>query len=84
MQVLGAIFPGRLTSRFGDITWPARSPDLPIPDHILCGYVKSKVYETRPANIDNPKQRIRDCIQGIFKEMLQRVVIAFPSTVGVH
>lgn len=62
----------------------SRSPDLPIPDHILCSYVKSKVYETRPANIDNPKQRIRDCIQGIFKEMLQRVVIAFPSTVGVH
>ena len=37
------------------------------------------VYEIRPANIDNPKQRIRECIQGIFKKMLQRVVIAFPS-----
>jgi len=79
MQVLRAMFPGRLISHFGDITWPARSPALPIPDHILCGYVKSKVYETRLANIDNPEQRIRECTQGIFKEMLQRVVIAFPS-----
>jgi len=79
VQVLRAIFPDTLTYRFRNFTWPARSPDLPIPDHILCGYVKSKVYETRPANIDNSKQRIRECIQGVFKEMLQCVVIAFPS-----
>jgi hypothetical protein len=73
------MFPGRLISRFGDITWPARSPDLPIPDHNLCGDVKSKVYGTSPVNIDNPKQSIRACVQGIFKEILQRVVTHFQS-----
>ena len=41
--------------------------------------MNNPVYVTRPANIDNPKQRIRERIQGIFKKMLQRVVIAFPS-----
>ena len=79
MTVLRTMFPGRLISRFGDITWPARSPDLAVPDYFLWGYVKSKVYETRPANIDDLKQRIRECTQGIPKEMLQRVMTAFPS-----
>jgi len=57
---------------------PARSPDLAVPDYFLWGYEKSKVYETRPANIENLKQRIVDCIQGIRKEMLQSVMTAFP------
>jgi hypothetical protein len=77
MLVFRAIFPDRLISRFGDITRPARSPDLPIPDHILCGYVKSKVY-VLPILITQTNV-FGKCIQGIFKEMLQRVVIAFPS-----
>jgi hypothetical protein len=39
------LFPGRLISRFGDITWPAPSPDIPVPAYFLWGYVKNKVYE---------------------------------------
>jgi len=53
---------GRLISRFRDITWPARSPGLLVPDCVLRGYVKSKVYETRPANITDLKQQILECI----------------------
>ena len=79
MQVLRIEFPGRLAYRSGKITWPARSPDLAVADHFLWGYVKSKVYETRPANIADLKQRVLECIQGIPKEMLQRVTTAFPS-----
>jgi hypothetical protein len=39
----------------------------------------SKVYETRPANIAELQQKILECIQEIPKEMLQRVMTAFPS-----
>jgi hypothetical protein len=51
MQVHRTMFPGRLVTRFGDITWLARSRDLVVPDYFIWGYVRSKVYETRPANI---------------------------------
>jgi len=57
----------------------ARSPDIAVPDYFLWGYDKSKAYETRPANIDDLKHRILECIQRSPKEMLQRVITAFPS-----
>ena len=51
MPVLRTVFPGRLISRFAHIMWPsALSPDLAVPDYFLWGYVKSRIYETRPAN----------------------------------
>jgi hypothetical protein len=62
MQILRTMFPGRLTSRYVDITWPACSPDLAVPGFFLWGYVNSTVYETYPANIDYLKQRILKCI----------------------
>jgi hypothetical protein len=58
---------------------PTHSPDLAVPDYFLCGYVKSKVYETRPANTDDLKEQILECIQGIPKEMLQCVMTVFAS-----
>ena len=36
-----------------------RSLSLAVQDYLLCGYVQSSAYETRPANIDDVKQRIR-------------------------
>jgi hypothetical protein len=56
LAVLREMFPGRLISRFGDINWPAHSPDLSAPDYFLWGYIKSKVHKTRPANSDDLKQ----------------------------
>jgi len=53
MQVLRTMFPGRLISRFEYMTWPARSPDYAVPHYFLWGCVKSKVYESRPVNIDD-------------------------------
>jgi hypothetical protein len=52
---------------------------LGVPARLICPYKtaslgatsKSKVYETRPANIDDPQQRIRVCISGLLKEMVQ-------------
>jgi len=51
-----------------------RSISLAVRDYLLCGYVQSGAYETRPANIDGVKQRIR-----FPKEMLQRAATSFPS-----
>jgi hypothetical protein len=49
------------------------SHNLAVQGYLLCGYVKSKIYETRPVNISDLKQRIR-----IPKEMIQRVMTRFP------
>ena len=58
--------------------WTTRSPDLAVPNYFLWGYIKSKVHETRPANIDDLKQQILECIEGIHKAM-PRVMTSFPS-----
>ena len=68
IRVLSTVFPGRLISRFEYITWPARSPDFAVPDYFFWGCVKSKVYESRPVNIDDVKQRT------LFKVYLERVL----------
>jgi hypothetical protein len=60
------MFPGRLISHFGDITLPACSPDLAVPDYFQWGYVKCEVYDTFPVNIADLKQRILECIQERF------------------
>ena len=81
MQVLRTVFPIRLISHSGDIIWPARSPDLVVPDYFPWGYVRRKmyeVYETCPANIYDLKHQILDCAQGIPKALLQCVITAFP------
>jgi hypothetical protein len=60
----------------------SRAPfDLAVADYFLWGYVKSKVYETLPANIDVLKQRIRKCVEGVPEEMLQHVMTSFSSRV---
>jgi hypothetical protein len=48
---------------------------LPLTDPAILGYfhwgcIKSKVYRACPAYIDDLKQQIGDCIQGIPKEIL--------------
>jgi len=74
MPVLRALFPGRIVSGFADIKRSARSPDVAaVPNDFHWGYVKNKVNETRPANNDDFRQRNRECIQEIPKEMPQRV-----------
>ena len=57
----------RLTELFGDrvitlnraVEWPPRSPDLTPLDFFLWGYLKSKVYQTPPENLDELELRIR-------------------------
>jgi hypothetical protein len=72
MQVLRT-FPG---SHF---SFRGRHMALPLP--WPCSNVKREVYETRPANIADLRQRILESIQRIPKKTLQRVMTAFPSPV---
>ena len=78
IQVLKTVCLSRLIFHFGYITWSTHSHELTVPDYFLWSHVKSKVYETCPANIAHFKQQILECIQGIPNEML-RVMTAFPS-----
>jgi hypothetical protein len=64
IQALSTLSPGRLITRFGNITWSARSPDHAVPDYFLWGYVGSEVYETRPAYIAYLKRRIWSLFKG--------------------
>ncbi|KAJ4430351.1 hypothetical protein ANN_22567 [Periplaneta americana] len=47
---------GRIISRFGDIAWLPRSPDLTAVDYFLWGYLKSRVYHNKPRIIIQLKQ----------------------------
>ncbi|KAL1453998.1 hypothetical protein WDU94_010295 [Cyamophila willieti] len=46
IDLLKQALPGRLISRFGDIHYSARSPDLSVLDFFLLGFLKSRVYAT--------------------------------------
>jgi hypothetical protein len=39
MDVVRSLF-RKVISRFEDTPWPARSPDITVPDFFLCGYLK--------------------------------------------
>ncbi|KAJ4434068.1 hypothetical protein ANN_16387 [Periplaneta americana] len=43
--------------------WPPRSPDLTTPDFFLWGYLKDRVYATRPQTLDDLKHNITQEIQ---------------------
>ena len=73
MNTLRAIFPNRLISRNGYIHWPPRSPDLSSCDYFLWGYLKSKVFQTRPATTQELKERIQTEIRAITPVVLRRV-----------
>ena len=77
MGILREMFPGHLISLRGDIGWPARSPDLNPYDFFLWGYLKSKVYISRPRSIEQLKDAIRQEITAISHEMARQVIDNF-------
>ena len=81
-EYLDATFPGRVIGRRGTIEWPPRSPDMSPLDYFLWGYVKSKVYATKPANLAELERRITEAIQSIPPEMIQRAVAGFYDRIG--
>ena len=65
MELLQEKFPGRVLSRKGDVNWPPRSCDLTPLDYFPWGYVKSKVYETKPRTVRDLKRNIEQTIEAI-------------------
>ena len=57
-QIVKRLLPHRLISRFGDIPWPPRSPDLTPCNFSLWGYLKSRVYVTNPTNLQELRNNI--------------------------
>lgn len=55
---LDTVFPQRWIGRRGAIEWPPRSPDLTPLDFFLWGYLKNRVYQDRPIDIENLRERI--------------------------
>jgi len=61
MAAVKNLFPNLVISRYGDITWPVRSPDLSACDFFLWGYLKYQVFFKVPAphTVQEVKHRIQ-------------------------
>ncbi|GBN31911.1 hypothetical protein AVEN_236560-1 [Araneus ventricosus] len=55
----------------GDISWPARFPDLSPCDYFLSGYLKSKVYKNRPRTTEELTAAILEEIAAMTKRVMK-------------
>ncbi|KAK9874473.1 hypothetical protein WA026_002822 [Henosepilachna vigintioctopunctata] len=74
MGVVHELFPNKVISRRCNINWPSRSPDLSPFDYFVWGYLKSKVYENKPTNLEQLKQTMRSEMAAISRVMCQRFI----------
>lgn len=58
-------FPGRCIGRGMDVEEPPRSPDLTVMDYYLWGRLKDIVYERRPLNVVDLRNKIAEAIQSL-------------------
>ncbi len=73
LAVLRGAFGNRLISRRTEFVWPARSPDMTVPDFFLWGYLKARVYRTQPQTLDELEDRIREEIANLSPVLLEKV-----------
>lgn len=74
MDILRPAFPGRIISRFGDLHWPARSPDLTACDFFLWGFLKSRVYVNKPQTLAALKANIEEEVAELTPDVLRKVM----------
>ena len=74
MTVVRQMSPQHVVSRFGDVPWPPRSPDLSACNFFLWSYLKSKVYVQKPRTVDDLNVSIRKEIATVPQEMLVNVM----------
>lgn len=60
-----------------NMPWPPRSPDLTPCDFFLWGFLKSKVYQTRPSTIPELKEKITTAFQEVTSEMCQQTAVSY-------
>jgi len=58
---------------FGDIAWPARSPELTIPDFFLWGFLKDRVFRWRIMTIQELKQATVGEVAATDEDLQRRV-----------
>jgi len=58
---------------FGDIAWPAWSPDLTVPDFFLWGFLKDRVFQRRIMTIQELKRAIVDEVSATEEDLRRRV-----------
>ena len=74
MRVLREMFPQHFISRGGGVSRPARPSDLSACDYFLWGYLKSKVFISKPRTIAELMQSIQEEIAAIREQMTRRVM----------
>jgi len=79
---LNETFPNQWIGRRGEIEWPARSPDLTPLDFYLWGYLKDKVYENKPENIEDLKAKIVNEMRHIPRITFDNVLREFRDRLG--
>ena len=65
-----------MISRFGDVDWPSRSPDLTPPDFFLWEYLKNRVYRNSPISLQDLRNKITAEIPDINVATLRTVMQA--------
>jgi hypothetical protein len=65
MEVTQKMFPQHIISMHCEVPWPAHSPDISACHYFLWGYLKAKVYPTRPWALDNLKTAIQKQISAM-------------------
>jgi hypothetical protein len=71
------MFPGRLISRFGNVPWHPRFPELSSCDFFLWGYLKGRVCTHKRSNLNELKDAIRQEVLTIDQQLLLRVMDDF-------
>lgn len=74
IELLKQMFGERVISKNADVPWPPRSCDLTPLDFFLWGFLKSRVYASRPGSIDELQQNIRHEISHITPDFCQKVI----------
>ena len=83
MTAVRAAFPNHVISRFGDLPWPPRSPDLSMCDFYLWGFLKSRVYAAKPRTLEELKTAIHENIQEIGEEILVKMEANFRNRLQI-
>ena len=74
LRLLKELFPERLVSRKTAFPWPARSPDLSLPDAYIWGLLKQDCWVPTPHSREELRRNICTCIDGISADVLQNMV----------
>ena len=61
------------------LAWPTYSPDLTSCDFFLWGWVKSQIYRTQPADLDDLQARIQHAFDELPQEIVDRSIGAYVS-----